>query len=92
VPYISDENTPTSATENFFDRPHQASSDTLTASTNVNDEFAEVRAESQIMGAPEAENLRPVFPNESQPIRGTYSLSNSVFQPRRLPESWRPFA
>lgn len=58
------------------------------ADATVDDELAQVRAKSQIMGAHKAEDLRAVFPNEGQPIRGTYSLGNGLFRPPGLPESW----
>jgi len=87
-PNVRNENFLTSLAKIFFDSLHKASSDTLTANANVDDEFAKVCPESQVMGAREADNLRPLFPHEGQPIRGTYRFGNGVFGPPWLPESW----
>src|SRR3989442_478722 len=54
VPHICDTNSLTSAPKSFFNRLHQAGSDTLTANANVDDELAKVRAKSQVMSAREA--------------------------------------
>ena len=67
-PNVRNENFLTSLAKIFFDSLHKASSDTLTANANVDDEFAKVCPESQVMGAREADNLRPLFHTNASPF------------------------
>jgi hypothetical protein len=78
LPNVSDKHSPIPTAEGVLDRPHQAGPDAATAVPGINDQFAQVCPESEIVGAHETKNLTVVFPHKCQPVRGLYCVSNRL--------------